>query len=102
MNNKGQITVFVCLILTAFLLIGMTALRVCKHFANKEEAAIAVNSAVSDVKSEYNSYIFEHYHILLFDKTDYGKGEAAVEEEFYENVKLNLSNDCTVNRVRSI
>ncbi|MBQ9609333.1 MAG: hypothetical protein IJV15_07825 [Lachnospiraceae bacterium] len=99
MNNKGQITVFLCLIITAFLFVGMTALGVCKYFAGKEEAAIAVNSAVSDIKSEYNSYIFEHYHILLFDKTDYGKGEAAVEEEFYENVKLNLNSDCNVNSV---
>ena len=99
MNNKGQITIFICLILTAFLLIGMTALGVCRHFGNKEEVSIAVNSAVSDIKSEYNSYIFEHYHILLFDKTDYGKGEAAVEEKFYENIKFNLSGDCTVNNV---
>ena len=88
-----------CLILSAVLLLGMAALGICRHFANKEEAAIAVNSAVSDIKSEYNSYIFEHYHILLFDKTDYGKGESAVEEKFYENVKLNLNNDCTVNNV---
>ncbi len=90
MNNRGQITVFLSLIMSALLLLGMFAVRICKFYNDKARACIAVNSAVSDIKSTYNGYIFEHYHILLFDKTDYGRGEAAVEEFFGENVKNNL------------
>lgn len=90
MNNKGQVTVFLSLMSCALILMGLLGIKVCKYFTAKTKAVIAVNSAVSDVKSRYNSYIYEHYHILLFDKTDYGKGEAAVEEFMYDNVKENL------------
>ena len=90
MNNKGQITVFLSLILSALLLLGLFAVRICKFYTAKARACMAVDSAISDIKSEYNSYIFEHYHILLFDKTDYGRGEAAVEEFFGDSVKDNL------------
>ena len=93
MNNRGQITVFLSLILSALLLLGMFAVRICKFYNDKARACIAVNSAVSDIKSTYNGYIFEHYHILLFDKTDYGRGEAAVEEFLSENVRNNLDKD---------
>lgn len=95
MNNKGQITVFLSLIMTALVVLCLFAVKICTYYNAKSKAAQVVNTAISDVKSEYNSYIFEHYHILLFDKTDYGKGEAAVEELIYESVKENLDKDQT-------
>jgi hypothetical protein len=48
--------------------------------AAKSKNVIATRLSMSDIKACYNSYIFEHYHILLFDKTAGGKGEAYLEE----------------------
>ena len=96
MNNKGQITVFISLITTVLLILSITAIKLCRYFTAKEKAAITAELAVSDVKSKYNSYIFEHYHILLFDKTDYGKGEAYMEEFFNESLKNNLQDSYEV------
>lgn len=93
MNNKGQITVFISLIMCAMIMLGLFSLKICKFYNDKAKAVQVVNSAISDVKSKYNSYIFEHYHILLFDKTDYGKGEAAVEEFLSDNIKNNLDDN---------
>ena len=45
-----------------------------------QKIVIATRLSMSDIKACYNSYIFEHYHILLFDKTAGGKGEAYLEE----------------------
>lgn len=93
MNNKGQITVFLSLIMSSLVLLGLFAVKLCTYYVEKSKAVQIVNLAVSDVKSEYNSYIFEHYHILLFDKTEYGKGEAAVEEAVCQNIKSNLDDN---------
>ncbi|MBQ9278732.1 MAG: hypothetical protein IJ224_08895 [Lachnospiraceae bacterium] len=93
MNNKGQITVFISLIMCALVLLGLFAVKICEFYNIKSKTAQIINSAISDVKSEFNSYIFEHYHILLFDKTDYGKGEAAVEEFLSENINNNLDDN---------
>ena len=79
--------------MSVLIFLGFFAVKICKYYNARSRAAQVVNSAISDVKSEFNSYIYEHYHILLFDKTDYGKGEAAVEEFLYENIKNNLSDD---------
>ena len=93
MNNKGQITVFISLIMCAVVMLGLFALKICRFYNAKAKSAQVVNTAISDVKSGFNSYIYEHYHILLFDKTDYGKGEAAVEKYLGDSIKDNLDND---------
>ena len=68
MNNKGQITVFISLIMCAVVMLGLFALKICRFYNAKAKSAQVVNTAISDVKSGFNSYIYEHYHILLFDK----------------------------------
>lgn len=92
MNSKGRITVFLCLIVSGMVLLGITAINVIGIFAAKEKAAIAVRSSVSGVKAGYNSYIFEHYHILLFDKSCGGMGEAMLEEQIIADLEYNLGN----------
>lgn len=99
MNNRGRITVFLCLIMSSLLLLGITAINVINIFAAKEKAAVAVRSSVSSVKAGYNSYIFEHYHILLFDKGCGGQGEAALEEKLLSNLEENLGDSFAVNEV---
>lgn len=99
MNNKGQITVFISLIMGSLVLLGLFVIKLCTYYVEKSKAVQIVNLAISDVKSGYNSYIFEHYHILLFDKTEYGKGEAAVEEVFCKNVENNLDDKLSLDYV---
>ena len=96
MKNQGRVTVFLCLIMSGMLLLGVTALRAANLFAAKGKTAIAARSSVSSMKAMYQSYIFEHYHILLFDKTLGGRGEAAFEERFSQNLSDNLSDAFTV------
>lgn len=97
MNNNGRITVFLCLVISSILLLGITAINVINIFMAKEKAAVAVRSSVSGVKAGYNSYIFEHYHILLFDKSCGGQGEAALEEKLISGLEENLGSNFTVN-----
>lgn len=84
MNNKGRIAVFMSL-MTAVLLIFITFLaHVVILSSAQSKTVIASRLAMSDLKACYNSYIFEHYHILLFDKNAGGKGEAYLEEQLQQ------------------
>jgi len=80
MNNKGRIVVFMSLMTAAMLVLITLVLQVVVLSAARSKNVIATRLSMSDIKACYNSYIFEHYHILLFDKTAGGKGEAYLEE----------------------
>ncbi|MCM1287851.1 MAG: DUF5702 domain-containing protein [Clostridium sp.] len=86
MNNSGKITVFLCLIISSMLLVSFTVNKIITSLSVKEKAVICAKSAISDIKAEYNTYIFEHYHILLFDKSYGGKGEAYLEQKLHNNM----------------
>ena len=90
MRNDGKITVFLSLMISCLLLLCVTALSVASVSIAREKAAIAVRSSISSVKAMYNRYIFDHYHILLFDKTLDGAGEAALEEQIGKDLSENL------------
>lgn len=96
MNNKGRITVFLSLITGVMLILGITIIRIVDLRAAKAKAAICANVSLSSVKALYNNYIFEHYHILLFDKDFCGKGEAYLEEYIKDNVSENLGRKYSV------
>lgn len=86
MNNSGKITVFLCLIISSMLLVSFTVNKIITSLSVKEKAVICAKGAISDIKAEYNTYIFEHYHILLFDKSCSGKGEAYLEEKLHNKM----------------
>ncbi len=90
MNNKGSVTIFLCLLITAMIILGMSSVKVVEHHMAKAKSAMAVKSAMSSVDAGYNSYIFENYHILLFDKNFDGRGEGALEEQLVLDIKYNL------------
>lgn len=79
MNNKGRIVVFMSMITGVFLVLIVVVLQVVVQSNAKSKTVIAGRLSISDIKACYNSYIFEHYHILLFD-TKAGGGEAGIEE----------------------
>lgn len=80
MNNKGRIVVFMSMITGVFLVLIVVVLQVAVQSNAKSKTVIAGRLSISDIKACYNSYIFEHYHILLFD-TKAGGGEAGIEEQ---------------------
>ncbi len=98
-GNKGSITVFLCLLLSSILIICLTVFNVSYIYGAKSKIAMCGRSAVSGVKANYNSYIFENYHILLFDKTCKGMGEGAIEEEIKYIMEHNLGDDYNVEEV---
>lgn len=80
MNNKGRIVVFISMMTAVMIVLITLVIQVVILSAAKSKNVIATRLSMSDIKACYNSYIFEHYHILLFDKTAGGKGEAYLEE----------------------
>lgn len=80
MNNKGRIVVFMSMITGVFLVLIVVVLQVVVQSNAKSKTVIAGRLSISDIKACYNSYIFEHYYILLFDTKARG-GEAGIEEQ---------------------
>lgn len=92
MNNQGKITVFMTLLMVVLVSLILSVVEICEYYVVRENGNIAIRGAISDIKSTYDNYIFEHYHILLFDKTMYGKGEGAYEEFMKKYINANLNN----------
>lgn len=90
-NNKGQITVFMCLLILSLLLTGLTALEVIHISNEKARSAEAVNGAVTSIKADYNRTLFDDYHLLLLDKNYYGYGEGGLEEQMKDYLEYTLN-----------
>ncbi len=99
MNNEGKITIFLCIITSAALILFSVILNGLKVYSAKTKAVAASDSAVSGVKADYNSYIFEHYHILLLDKDYGGYGEGRIEEIIEGNLEYTLGEEYEVESV---
>lgn len=99
MGNKGSVTIFCCLLIIAMVVLGISSVRVVEYQLAKGKGAMAVKSAMSGVDAGYNSYIFENYHILLFDKGCDGRGEAYLEEQLVEDIQHNLGDGFSVEEV---
>lgn len=95
-GNKGSITVFLCLLLSVILILCLTLFNVSYIYGAKSKIAMCGRSAASGIKANYNSYIFENYHILLFDKEFGGMGEGAAEEEIKHLLVHNLGDEYKV------
>ncbi len=90
MNNKGRVTVFLCLMVMVMIPLFSVAFKAVQLYAAREKAVCAARTAISGLKADYNRYIYEHYHILLFDKNAGGAGEAGLEARLLEEYKENL------------
>lgn len=99
MGNRGSITIFCCIMMIALLTLGISVLTAVEYHMAQAKGAVAVRSAMSGVDAGYNSYIFEKYHILLFDKNYNGKGEAYLEEQLLADISHNLGGDFVVEDV---
>lgn len=99
MNNQGKITVFLSLMVSVMLVMAICVLSVIDRYMARGRIAMSSRTALSGIMAEYNSYIYEHYHILLIDKAFGGKGEGYLEEKFMENLRVNLGDSFTVEDV---
>lgn len=90
MNNQGRITVFLSLISGCIFLLAITVITVIDGYMAKSKIAMCSRTALSGVMAQYNSYIFEHYHILLFDKNAGGLGEGYIEDFVEDSLSDNL------------
>lgn len=93
MKNKGQITVFLSLMVSVLLVLGTVMLKVVLVQGAKSKSIMCARTSLSDLQAGYNRYIYDHYHILLFDKNGNDKGEGYVEQEIYNNLQQNLGDD---------
>lgn len=84
LDNRGKITVFLTLITICLLSLGLMAIRVVELEGARVKSVIGAKRAISEIKAGFNPYIFEKYHILLFDKGLYGEGDAGLEQQLQE------------------
>ncbi|MBQ8412777.1 MAG: hypothetical protein IJX12_04110 [Lachnospiraceae bacterium] len=96
MNNKGKVTVFLCLIVTVILFLGISVIKALEVYKCRQKTVMCTRIAIENVKAKYNPYIFEHYHILLFDTDRGGDGQAAFEEDIRKDIQNNLGSDFTI------
>ena len=98
MNNKGHITVFISLLLCVILVLFTAVSGVVSYEAAKTKCLSALATAESNIKADYNRYIYDRYHILLVDKDYYGRGEGEFEKRIVTNLKKNLGRQYKVDQ----
>jgi hypothetical protein len=99
MSNKGNITVFMSLMLLVLLGLALAVMQVVSLRCAKTMAITAADSGASGILADYNPYIYSRYHILLLDKNYEGLGEGQIEALVQENLEYSLSDRFTVNSV---
>ncbi len=67
MKSKGEITVFLALMLSVLSVFISALTKSVKGYVSKSEALYAVDCAIRSCFAEYNRELFERYHILLID-----------------------------------
>lgn len=93
LNNRGQITVFLCLSMSAMLLISIAALEGVRVYMARSKANISAKCAANSIMADYNSELFRRYHMLVIDVDYGGRGEAYLEEKAEEYLEYNLNNN---------
>ena len=80
MKNKGQTTIFFTLIICVLFLFTLTAIEVGRIHMGKTKVRSVAHGVSSAIMADYNSELFERYHLLFMDPT-YGTGSIAITEE---------------------
>lgn len=100
MNNRGYVTVFLTLLLSGLLLIFAAVYMLVKTKSAKGVSAMALRSAMSSVRAEYNRYLYDQYHVLLLDSDMDGEGAGRLEAEVETRLAGNLGDEYTVKDVQ--
>lgn len=95
MNNKGQTTVLFSLIISVLFLFILSVFEVQRIYLSKVKIRAVVHSTVSNIMADYNSQLFEQYHLLFLDPT-YGTGsEAVLEEKLMDYLEISLNGEAS-------
>ena len=98
-GNRGSVTIFLTLLLVVMLVLLSAVTGAVRFKCARAKAAAALSAAMSGIKADFNPYIFEEYHLLLFDKTYYGKGDGKTEQLIEESLSENLGSEYEVKKV---
>lgn len=93
MKKKGEITVFLALMLSVISSFIIVLARYVRIFTAKSEAVYVVDNAVRSCFAEYNRALFERFHILLVDSSykNTENGTDRVEDHFAMYLRNSLS-----------
>lgn len=93
MDNKGQTTVFFSLIISVLLFLILSALEVTRIHMSNVKISACVHSMRSSFMADYDSMLFERYHLMFLDPT-YGTGsEALAEEKISDYLEISLNGE---------
>ncbi|MCR5291856.1 MAG: DUF5702 domain-containing protein [Eubacterium sp.] len=99
MNNRGQITVYISMVLAVLMIFVPAVINAIDVMGAKTKSVTLLRTASSEIKADYNRYIFDEYHILLIDKDYYGRGEAYIEELIDSSIRANAGDAFDVESV---
>ncbi len=90
-KNNGQIQYFLSLVLVSLLGLFLAAVEITGIYMNRARVAEAARGASLHIQAEYQSRIFDRYHLLLLDKSYMGYGEGMLEERVSDYMDYTLS-----------
>ena len=99
MKKRGEITVFLVLILSSVMSLIFVLTASVKRFMIRSEAILAMDNAVMSCFAEYNRELFDTFHILLVDSSY--KGDTGGRDRVLEHFETYLFNSLSSNEVIS-
>ena len=96
-KRKGEITVFLTLILTVIVGFYLSLSSLAQRYVAKSEATYALECAVRSCFAEYNRELFEKYHILLIDSS-FMSPEGGI-DRIEDHFSMYLTNSLVANEI---
>ena len=100
MKKKGEISVFLALMLSVISAFILTLARSVRIYIQKSEAVYAVDNALRSCFAEYNRELFDRFHVFLIDSSY--RGYENGEDMIISHLKTYLENSMTENEVLGI
>lgn len=91
MNNKGQTTVFISLLICILLSLTLTAFEVIRLHTGKVKAAACVHSMRTGILADYNEELFRRYSLLFLDTTYGTQSNGYMEEKISDYLDVSLN-----------
>lgn len=93
MKKRGEITVFLVLILSAIMSMIFVLTASVKRFVLRTETAAAMDNAVMSCFAEYNRVFFDRFHIPVIDSSfkSTENGKTRIEEHFFTYLENSMS-----------
>lgn len=96
-KQKGEITIFLALILSIMLLFALACIENIRKQMAKAEVIIATDNALKSCFAEYNQLLFDRYHLMYIDPSYKGEiSDVQLTKSHlytYLNENLNYSNE---------